>query len=704
LLCVLAAGHAAKRKRSPAAKARSGKAEVIDDSASEPGDESASSEESSDAEDAASADDSEPTEPQSDRKKPRSRPGPKPGGSGDSRQLRGPGRTKAESTLPFAANTVIAQAALRHRYRTRLDALAELYSSADTIENVFSHIPFNKAVAPSAFTFLDSSQLIIRGHERCVINLLPAPVPGAAHAPAVTSNPLLPLQSMQIPSSAFSDWLIHAGGPVTALDWCPVGDSSHAASACDQYLAVATTAHRYRFANVRYASPHYVQLWRTPAPSLTNVTAQARTPELALTFEHPFGVVLDLRWFPYGVWQPSESAAAAAPARLGVLAVASGDGAVYIYSVPHPTNASERSGRIARVVLQPQVKLAVPGANFWRIKWARHQRQRLLAISQDGAVAVWDLSSLHLLYTDPGVTGSTASGGASAGPARAMAVIEDSNDNVASSGTSHPAAKPVSPAPLYFMRAHVAPSMREGSATVCVRDAEFDPNDADIFVTVGDDQRARVCDLKAPFDVRANASVSLGGLGAVVGCAWIPGTSSLLCATEWDSYQLVDMRDLGRAYWKPADVFPDATTAHLTSAQIGTFNGMVPTSLDVLYPLSSKPLPASASTRLRYVPSKDHRIGIASSTASGCVLAWYMDVANAVSPSCWGDSQILHAQRCETRVALGGDGDAVADSGNPFLNVTITSDFPVYGCDSKGTLVFFCSALHHHDGLERCVK
>lgn len=109
----------------------------------------------------------------------------------------------------------------------------------------------------------------------------------------------------------------------------------------------------------RYSGPHMIQLW--DFGSATDVNTH-REPYMTMAILHNGGTVWDMMWYPDGAWQPPSdaklntitSAAAAAPsssssnnnnaARLGVLAVAFGDGSLQVITIPHPRDVRTKYG------------------------------------------------------------------------------------------------------------------------------------------------------------------------------------------------------------------------------------------------------------------------------------------------------------------------------------------------------------------------
>ncbi|KAI3364542.1 hypothetical protein L3Q82_011325 [Scortum barcoo] len=129
------------------------------------------------------------------------------------------------------------------------------------------------------------------------------------------------------------DMLLHAGGPVWAMEWCPTPDG---APAC-QYVALA--CHRgmdeQHYMNETYTGPGLIQLW--DVGKLEYNCRPDSQPALAYGLVQDKGFIWNLKWCPAGGWEPP-SCDRKAPflPRLGLLAVGTSSGVVTIYSLPHP--------------------------------------------------------------------------------------------------------------------------------------------------------------------------------------------------------------------------------------------------------------------------------------------------------------------------------------------------------------------------------
>ena len=131
------------------------------------------------------------------------------------------------------------------------------------------------------------------------------------------------------------------------------------------------------------------------------VSKQQSDAAMALAIEHDRGGVMDMRWYPQGVWQKEGSGEA--QGRLGLLAVGFTDGSVVVLAVPHP-RPNEAGMRLAQLSSLPHVvlvpppldcRLSLPVPLPTSLAFSCHASPAYLAIGQShSAVVVYTLSSL----------------------------------------------------------------------------------------------------------------------------------------------------------------------------------------------------------------------------------------------------------------------------------------------------------------------
>ena len=199
-------------------------------------------------------------------------------------------------------------------------------------------------------------------------------------------------------SSAAPSLLLHAGGSIDAMAWAPVGSPSVSPSTATHYLLVAPSNSKYR-TYTPYSGKGVLCLWR--------VEQQAEAT-MALAIEHERGGVMDMRWYPQGVWQ--EEGSGEGKGRLGVAAVGFTDGSVVVFAVPHSlaAEAEMRAVQLAslpHVVLVPpplDCRLSLPVPLPTSLAFTTHESPAYLAIGQShSAVVVYALSCFDPASSSP---------------------------------------------------------------------------------------------------------------------------------------------------------------------------------------------------------------------------------------------------------------------------------------------------------------
>ncbi|XP_069028468.1 general transcription factor 3C polypeptide 2 [Embiotoca jacksoni] len=209
------------------------------------------------------------------------------------------------------------------------------------------------------------------------------------------------------------DMLLYAGGPVWSLEWCPTPDGAPAT----QYVALA--GHRAmdeeHYANRTCAGPGLVQLW--DVGKLEYNSRPDSQPALAYGLAQDHGFIWHLKWCPAGGWElPNCVRKAPFLPRLGLLAVATSNGVVTIYSLPHPDallsnkklansgNDSEtpRIHKARGVVTLKLGSFKAPRLErsglVLSMDWLPAKPHNIMAIGfYDGVVGLWDLSTKSAL-------------------------------------------------------------------------------------------------------------------------------------------------------------------------------------------------------------------------------------------------------------------------------------------------------------------
>ncbi|XP_037079097.1 general transcription factor 3C polypeptide 2-like [Pollicipes pollicipes] len=185
--------------------------------------------------------------------------------------------------------------------------------------------------------------------------------------------------------------LCFCGGPVTGLDWCP---RPAAPPEQPQYLAVSCVPVVDRTLPPTEPSslPAAVQLW-----SFSSDRRKARM-EYALCVDG--GPVWDLLWCPLG------QRSSLARERLGLLALACGDGRTRVYTMPAPASLPDAGDESHPFYIKrPDLRLEVFGevgrSPCCRIDWAKTDGNRTVTgIFGNGTVVLWDITSVSPILRD----------------------------------------------------------------------------------------------------------------------------------------------------------------------------------------------------------------------------------------------------------------------------------------------------------------
>ncbi|XP_006162215.1 general transcription factor 3C polypeptide 2 isoform X3 [Tupaia chinensis] len=123
------------------------------------------------------------------------------------------------------------------------------------------------------------------------------------------------------------------GGPLWALDWCPVPEGAEAS----QYIALFSSPDMNETHSLSqlHSGPGLLQLWGLGTLQPENCPGNRAHLVYGIACDH--GCIWDLKFCPSGAWElPGTPRKAPLLPRLGLLALACSDGKVLIFSLPHP--------------------------------------------------------------------------------------------------------------------------------------------------------------------------------------------------------------------------------------------------------------------------------------------------------------------------------------------------------------------------------
>lgn len=221
-------------------------------------------------------------------------------------------------------------------------------------------------------------------------------------------------------SVIYGDVTFNVGGPVWAMDWCPVPDSIEST---DQFLAISAyrSLDQVHLVHNAFSNMGLIQLWNAGKLKADSASSGAK-PTLSLGIAHNYGTIREISWCPSGTWESVSSKQYEDDLpRLGLMAVASSDGLVRILSIPWPSvllsasepeqNSNQSSCSSVIMHATPHVVL-VPcsmGATYdgqcgqaWCVRWNPHSmHDKIAAGFSDGSVAIWNLSTESVLLKEP---------------------------------------------------------------------------------------------------------------------------------------------------------------------------------------------------------------------------------------------------------------------------------------------------------------
>lgn len=123
------------------------------------------------------------------------------------------------------------------------------------------------------------------------------------------------------------------GGPLWALDWCPVPEGA----AASQYVALYSSPdmNETHTLSQLHSGPGLLQLWGLG--TLQQESCPGSRAHFVYGIACDNGCIWDLKFCPSGAWElPSTPRKAPLLSRLGLLALACSDGNVLLFSLPHP--------------------------------------------------------------------------------------------------------------------------------------------------------------------------------------------------------------------------------------------------------------------------------------------------------------------------------------------------------------------------------
>ncbi|MCI4395881.1 hypothetical protein PGIGA_G00196970 [Pangasianodon gigas] len=208
------------------------------------------------------------------------------------------------------------------------------------------------------------------------------------------------------PNAERWDSLFFVGGPVWAMEWCPIPEGA----AHTQYAALYCNRNmddRHKM-NKLHTEHALLQLWDLGKLQMSRPLS---SPRLAYALAVDDGCIWSLKWCPAGAWElPTTTRKAPHVPRLGLIAVAFSNGNIAVYSLPHPehlpaqnqaTGQSSQAPQIYRVQRIMTVKVGSSQADHdgrsglcFALDWLPVKPHNILAAGFcDGMVSLWDLSS-----------------------------------------------------------------------------------------------------------------------------------------------------------------------------------------------------------------------------------------------------------------------------------------------------------------------
>lgn len=183
--------------------------------------------------------------------------------------------------------------------------------------------------------------------------------------------------------------------------WCPLPFNVNNFS---QFIAIATCLNMdtHRLTDIE-PEKGLLQIW--DCGKLERQYSEEIHPKLSLCMAHEYGTIWDMDWCPNGsFWTNNDQHNCV---RLGLLALACGDGYVRIHSIPNPklfnnqnTNGLTCKNKAVAILQPPDLR---PTNSFDKtickcLSWLKSNNQSLIAAGYgNGIIAVWDLLNLSKL-------------------------------------------------------------------------------------------------------------------------------------------------------------------------------------------------------------------------------------------------------------------------------------------------------------------
>ncbi|PRP75708.1 hypothetical protein PROFUN_15622 [Planoprotostelium fungivorum] len=187
--------------------------------------------------------------------------------------------------------------------------------------------------------------------------------------------------SMEEDSDLNNRFIINAGAPVWAMDWCPHPhgiESPH-------YLALSTHKHmdERHILGKMYTGGYFIQLW-----NMGSLTGKEKA-RLELCIVHNGGCIWDLKWCPKA-YVPKDRP----NSRLGILAIASADGSISVYTLPH-LESTESNDEPKFVSMSPSFffgnnEFSPISSPAVTLCWSSYAPSLAVGYG-DGTIRVWDL-------------------------------------------------------------------------------------------------------------------------------------------------------------------------------------------------------------------------------------------------------------------------------------------------------------------------
>lgn len=238
------------------------------------------------------------------------------------------------------------------------------------------------------------------------------------------------------------DYLLHAGGPIWALDWCPSTAPSSCSTTHDEGPSTSKGAQKNQSAGrgtsaflavgchpkneplhklgIATSGPNSIQIWELDSIAKSKKASAAATkPRMAVAIGHNGGLTWHCKWCPTEettAMSTNNTSVAKFLPRLGLLAAALGDGTVQVWSIPQAHTLPPRSSMYVATPA-PVAFLSsrhLNGSMPNRVDWLPDRPHDLLLIGcWDGTVAIakLDSTSSECVGTDVAMIEAAASPG-----------------------------------------------------------------------------------------------------------------------------------------------------------------------------------------------------------------------------------------------------------------------------------------------------